>query len=313
MYCHYANTHQVLQSLKGVFERQATIDRGIEGVRPGILALFSHRGVGVTSLVRRWAADHLITQGKAKVPQIVYSTLSASRLAGLKKGVFTTPATCIVFSEIVYGLGAVSASHGSYWADKTWYARPKSLYTDQQFRSLYNFVRSDIRRLGVKAIIVDNAQLLDDYAFEQLMLLWESLEQQFLLVLAGQLEPRATIDEALRRPLAHMPGYQRSFEPFLELQRMSEAEFKDPEFQGGVLLDLLVQLRATFDMSAGMERVEAMQQMWWAETQGDWELIVQRQRQFAHALREQTTRIRIITPALFERVMGKPLPPPRSS
>lgn len=121
-------------------------------------------------------------------------------------------------------MGKISSKFSPPYA-KRWYREPKSLYTDTQFDSLFSFVRSEVQRLRVRVVVINNAHLLDGCALEMLMLLRKHCHNQLSIVLCAQLAEKADLDEPLAEAFKRATEAAESCKR-VELQRLTKKEYK---------------------------------------------------------------------------------------
>lgn len=103
------------------------------------------------------------------VPRII----SAELLPQTEKsgGRSWTKKTCQLFTEYTLDLVQLSRQHEPerVHLSKVWYRQSRTQATELQFSSLFAFIRDEVVHLGVRAIIVEHAELLDSLPLDRLM------------------------------------------------------------------------------------------------------------------------------------------------
>jgi hypothetical protein len=93
--------------------------------------------------------------------QVILAEISPTEKASLGRGGYTTPTACITFASVMFALGEHSRHVDVPLSIPCWYREERSLYTDQQFVWLFDQVCPEVRRLPVRAIVLDTAQLIN--------------------------------------------------------------------------------------------------------------------------------------------------------
>lgn len=165
-FVHHFNTKAVIQCIEDLLKPRSDGSRGM-------VALYGCGGTGKSYLLTYLASAYWMQERHIQEPRIIRIAIDEHRLGSLKgKGaVYSTAEACVTFSAIAEQLAAPSARYDSesVWANCAWYKQPRSLYSDNAFLSLAAFVRSEIRRLRVVGIIIDNAQRIDTYTMQRLI------------------------------------------------------------------------------------------------------------------------------------------------
>lgn len=237
LFVHHSNTKEVLNRLSTLFIL------GYDS-RRGMTALYGCAGVGKSHLLAYLSSEYWGEELHVQVPRIIRITIDEHKLGSLKgKGaVYATAEACVTFSAIAEELGALSAhcDSESIWAKCSWYKQPRPLYTDHAFLSLAAFVKSELRRLRVAGIIIDNAHRIDTYSVRQLVQTRALLNGQLALIFCAPIEKPLLNNERLEGLIAKS-GAADEFETPIELQQLEETAFT-----GAVLNDLLAHLNAVF-------------------------------------------------------------------
>jgi hypothetical protein len=211
-------------------------------------------------------------------------------------------AAWVLFTELVYALGELSAQLGPAHADRTWYRQPRSLYTDKQFTSLFAFVRSEVKRLRIPVILINEAQRLDACAVRMIMLLRKHCADRLGVVLIVRLQKDANLDEPLTEEFIRVPE-AKDICKRVAIQQLTEQEYE------AVILDALV-ADLNLDVSDDLLPYEhQIADLFWKATGPDWKLIDERlAQQLLKILGQDRSGVRIITREVLMEVLGKPLP-----
>jgi hypothetical protein len=81
----------------------------------------------------------------------------------------------------------------------SWYRKERSLYTDREFVWLADAICREIRRLGVYALVIDNAHRLDVPTMLALMKLRARRNNRLALIFGAQLAKNEQLDEPMGR------------------------------------------------------------------------------------------------------------------
>lgn len=294
----HSNVQEVLQHL----DEMLVLDE--DGKSPGIYFLLGHQSAGKERITREWMrGSHL----DAKVsyvqerPRIASCSIWKPLSNRLGSKNYATAITCITFVEFTYALGKIAESFPATYAGKQWYRKPKSLYTDRQFTLLFAFLRTEIERLRVRAIVIHNAPLIDDNTLEMLVLLRHHCHDALSIILVGDLAERAEIDE----PLAD--AFRRVPEAAAICRREELQQLTEPEFKKIVLPALTEQSSLTFaaDLLAA-DVVKLAPKALWNYTKSNWDGIDR----LAKALKkvpQGRDGLRHIDRKMLEAILDKPL------
>lgn len=277
-----------------------------DGHAPGILLLLGLPKTGKDRILNYWRKhEHWDGERRAAIeqPPIVYSEVWKSQADSLGRKVYATPITCVTFSEIAYGLGRLSQFYTPTYAGKKWYREPKSLYTDPQFASLFSFVREEVQRLRIRAIVINNAQTIDARTLEMLMLLRKHCHNQVSFIISAQMVEKEDLDEPLAEAFAAVPDAAEVCRRVV-LQRLSKKEYK-----AVVLPALTEQLNLAFADEL-LEEVIAKRvpEALWRHTKFDWKAIDDLAKAIKRRVPDpQNGRQRKLTRALLEDILGRSL------
>ncbi|MBA3471417.1 MAG: ATP-binding protein [Herpetosiphonaceae bacterium] len=202
----------------------------------------------------------------AMQPRIVVASLWSPK--GKRTGQYATAIAGVTFTEICVGLARCSKLYDSplIHQQKQWYRRPQSLVGDQQFASLYAFVRNELIRLRVNALVIDEAHLLDTFTLERLLDCQREFHGQLALVFVetretstagGQL---STLLETLTSPL------QRA-DPLFLLRPDEQT------VQTTILAALIKRFTAGPSSSLSRDDLIRMRSTFWEATDGHWDML----------------------------------------
>jgi hypothetical protein len=138
-------------------------DAALDGPEPLIVPLVGKPGTGKTGLLEYWAGPYRQQERGIALDRqpVLLAEISQTERASLGRSVYTTSTACVTFSSIMYALGELSRQVDPPRDIPRWYREERSLYTDQQFLWLFDQVCREMRRLHVRAIVLDNAQHID--------------------------------------------------------------------------------------------------------------------------------------------------------
>jgi hypothetical protein len=294
----HSNVQEVLQHL----DEMLMLDE--DGKSPGIYFLLAHQSAGKERITREWMrGSHLdgSVSNLQERPRIVCCTTWKPLSNRLGSKNYATAITCVTFTELTYALGKIAEAYPATYASKQWYRKPKSLYTDRQFTSLFAFLRTEIDRLRVRAIVIHNAPLIDDNTLEMLVLLRHHCHDALSFVLVGDLLEKAEIDEPLEGAFRHVA------EAAAICRREQLQQLTVPEFKKVVLPALSEQLSLTFaaDLLAA-DVVKLVPNALWKYTKSNWD-VIDRLAKALTKVPQGRDGLRIIDRKTLEAILGKPL------
>ncbi len=296
----HSNVADVLKALDNILTLEPITQKR------GMLLLAGLPKTGKERIVTHWMQGlHLpqVKREQIELPRMLFvrDVWDPERTSFGSK-VYVTPITCVLFTEMVYALGAMSIQLGSSSADRTWYRQPRSLYTDKQFTSLFAFVRSEVKRLRIPVLLINDAQRLDACALRMIMLLRKHCADRLGVVFIVRLQKDATLDEPLTEEFIRVPEARDI------CRRVAINQLTDKEYTNVVLVALMTELN--LDVSADLLPYEhQIADLFWKATGSDWKLIDERLAQrLLRVLGSDRTRVRIITRAVLQEVLENPLP-----
>lgn len=290
----YPDTRSILRAL----------DAAVDTSEPLIVPLLGKPGTGKTGLVEYWAGTYRQQErGIALNRQpVLIAEIIPTEKASLGRGVYTTPTACVTFSSIIYALGELSRQVEQPTQTPRWYREERSLYTDHQFLWLFDQVCREVRRLRVKAIVIDNAQHIDVPTMEALLRLRRRLPSRVGLVLCAQLAKNEQLDEPLGKVFNRTRVDSAECEAGIEVRPLTEEVFYDD-----VAAEVIADLNA--DIEEGLEQHGAfIAEALWQLTAGDWKSLNSRVRHFNRLLPPPASGKRIITREIVEQVLDQKLP-----
>jgi hypothetical protein len=279
-------------------------DAALDGPEPLIVPLVGKPGTGKTGLLEYWAGPYRQQERGIALDRqpVLLAEISQTERASLGRSVYTTSTACVTFSSIMYALGELSRQVDPPRDIPRWYREERSLYTDQQFLWLFDQVCREMRRLHVRAIVLDNAQHIDMQTMEALLRLRKRLPGRVGLVLCAQLVKNEKLDEPLGKVFEHARVDAAECEGAIELRPLTREVFYDE-----VALVILADLEADFEEGVkqhGSFITEAL----WELTAGDWKSLNSRVRHFNRLLPSPASGKRVITSGIVEQVLGRKLP-----
>jgi hypothetical protein len=202
------------------------------------------------------------------------------------------------FQAIIYGLAELALRRGR---TLRWYDQLRSS-SDAHFMWLFDQVCLEIRQLNVRALVVDNAHLLDVTTIAALMKVLARQRYQVALVFGAQLDEGETVDEPMGKLFDQAKVDPAAYETAVELKPLDEATFYEP-----VLDALFEDIDADFE--AGLEaHYEFIGARLYDITRGDWKSIDGRVRHLNRLLGPRAAGRRVITRSIVEQVLGQALP-----
>jgi hypothetical protein len=302
----HSNVEQVVQRL----DEMLVVDKDT-GKTPGILLLLGLPKTGKDRVLRYWMeGEHREVQSgePGDSPRIGFADVWRTRGDTLGRAVYVTPMTCLTFSEIAYGLATISRQYTPAYAAPKWFREPKSLYRDQQFLSLFSFVRQEVQRLRIRALVLNNAQWFDTWTLEMLHLLRRHCGNHLSLILSAQIPLNGTLDEPLAEEFRRVP------EAAAECERIELQPLTKKEYRSIILRGLADQLNLAFaDELLDKTVAKHVANELWGRTGADWQAIDNLALAIKRAAPEpRNGKPRFITLAIWEQILGKKVRPPVS-
>lgn len=285
----YTDTQSILRQL----------DAGMADMEPPMTTLLGKSGTGKSGLLQHWVKVHRQERfGVVHERQpILVAEVSDTERRTFGKKIYTTPIAGITFSSIMYELGELARKVDSPSYVPPWYRQERSIYTDQQFVWLFDQVCREVRRLKVRAIIIDDAHRLDAPTLETLMRLRRRMDGHLGLILSAQLAQNEALDE----PLGTV--FERArVDPDDRKQVIVMHPITEEGFYNEIVLEVLGDLDAEIDAEL-VPHGSGIAQRLWQLTKGDWKSITSRVRYFNRLLPPQGSGERRLTKAIVEQVL----------
>lgn len=290
----HSNVVEAVQRL----DEMLTVDE--EGETSGILLLLGLPRTGKNRVLNFWMhREHMAPEQRVEKVWPLIADVTIWRPTGINLGrrVYVTSMTCVAFSELAYSLGKISSQFTPIYA-KHWYREPKSLYTDSQFSSLFSFVRSEVRRLRIRTIVIRNAHFIDARTLEMLMLLREDYGKQVSFVLSAQMQEQADLDEPLADAFFRVPHAEKICTR-IELQRLTKVEYLQ-----SVLPQFIEDLNIFFAEELCDERVaRQIPHAFWQRTQHNWKIINDVAGEIRQKVPSSRDGKRVVTRAALEQIL----------
>jgi hypothetical protein len=280
------------------------LDAAMEAEEPSIISVLGKVGTGKSRLVQYWAIEYRRDVRGIDIERapVILAEVDETEKATLGKGVYTTATACVTFSSIMYGLAELAQRIEGSHTSTRWYREERSLYTDRQFVWLFDQVCLEIRRLRVRAVVVDNAHRLEPKTMRVLQRLRTRLNNRIALVFAAQLAKNEGIDEPLGKVFERAKVDPSDCELPIEIKPLTEQIFYD-----SVLETMFADLDAAYEK--GLEdHVAFIGEALWKNTAGDWHNINSRVKHFNRLLGPRGSDSRVITRSIVEQVIGHKLP-----
>ncbi len=258
--------------------------------------LYGCRGSGTTTVMKA-AIQRLEIAEHHRPLRCVYAALWDP--AYKTSHVLATPAGFMTMLEIIVGLRSISKLYDSAlsYQHNQWYQKPTSTYTPRQFASMYSFVRDECRRLRIDAVLIDNADKLDRFAFERLLDIRTFFGEAFALMLCFKRAFAGAPNEHAEA-LFHATLHDVHDYDVFNLDPLSEYDVKHTVFVEWIK-------QYNLQITASDAELLLMRRMLWNETHGDWRRI----QKYAHRLQEycQQARHPHLSQIVWEAIFQKPL------
>lgn len=229
--------------------------------------------------------------------QIIWTNLVKTNKVKGRRDAIASSITMLTFSRAWFVVRRLRHTDAD-WA-RLLDQEPARLYDNDRFIELYDRVIGHFKRQGIRAWIINEANLLDTLALQWMTEMWKECDRQFAVILAARLHLNEQPDEPLRDPFAGVPDASIYRAPRIELQPIEEEEFCTT-----VLVELFADLKATF--SAEAERAnDLLVEQAWNYTRGHWDAVTMLATYFDEALGVSHRRYRLVTPQVIEQVFTR--------
>lgn len=268
-----------------------------------VMILVGKAGTGTSSLLKYFATEyrHKVCGIDLHRAPVVYADYDETEKNTL--GADTTePITATTLASIMFSLAQLARQIGGTSALPRWYREEQSLYSSRQLLWLYGEICLELKRLDVRAIIIDNAHRLDTKTVKLLFRLRARLNNRIGLMFGAQLQSSEGNDEPMGRLFKQARIESSDVEQPIELRPLVAKEFYN-----AVLTPLFKDIGAPFE--PGLEQhVQVIGRRFWEVTSGDWKSIDTRVRHFNRLLGSRTREDRLITRSIVEQVLNFKLP-----
>lgn len=296
-FLHVSNTRDILKRLDDAEQSRR------------ILPIFGSEATGKTRLVSYWMNEYPAKERNIshELRPALYVDLWEPQRRTIGRTIYVTPITNVLFGEILYQMARIPSSYQRKIQESRWYQPTGVLSTDQQFITLFNFVRSFFKHLHIRMLIIDNAQFLDTCALDKLMRLRKERTDTCGIGLCIRLEKNEKFIDALEQFRKRLPDENRRElarpDP-VELQRMEPKEFRDVVLKEGIFQKLNIMFPTNPSQEEVAEQKRIVKQAWNLAAQGDWYSIENLYERFRLALGEHNGRPHMLTPEILREVFG---------
>ena len=196
-----------------------------------------------------------------------------------------SPVVAQVLSVINAELADIAQKHRPDHPHLRYSRKQRSIKTPSQTLWLYNEVCHELKRLRVRAVLIDNAESIDRITLQSLVELRKSLVTKghpLALIFAARLAK----NEALNEPMEHLFMQAKvdphDFEVPIELEVLTQDAFFDE-----VLESIIEDLELEFEPQLEAYQAVIAERLW-ERTRGDWKSIDQQVKRFNRELGRRT-------------------------
>jgi hypothetical protein len=242
-------------------------------------------------LLRQW----VIAEPKSvQDNQIALVQLMNAELASFRNMKIMTPPALLLLWETCYALRDLLKVQRGY--DRT-SSPPKtgSDYSESYFLRLNEELRRSAQKLQLRALVIDNAQFLDERGLRKLVEVRNKCERKFGLILCYQMRDHAKPHERIQPLLEKVQVLDQRTDAEV-VEQMNEAEFRSE-----VLPRLYLALDADFSPEIEM-KIDDFEATLWRHTKGNWHRIAAVTTIFDQELGPRNGDVRVINPEVEERV-----------
>ena len=205
---------------------------------------------------------------------------------------------------MIPGLAQVSRQYDSRTVheSRVWCRKDRWESADKQFTLIFPFVRDELKRLNIDALVIDNAELLDTFTIERLRQVREFQQQRLAFILCARIDKPKELNPTLAETLPKVFDTLEIEQP-LELARL-----KPEEAMSSVLLEIMAEQKITFSPDLDVDTLGRMREQFYQDTQGDWKSIAVRQRRMRSLFGDSAGKVRFLNQEAWEQIMGRSLP-----
>jgi hypothetical protein len=214
----------------------------------------------------------------------------------------TAPITATTLASIMFSLAQLARQIGGSRALPQWYREEQSLYSSRQLLWLFGEICLELKRLDIRAIIIDNAHRLDAKTVKLLFRMRARLNNHIGLIFGAQVQPGEGNDEPMGRLFKQARIESSDVEQPIDLRPMVSKEF-----YSSVLTPVFKDISAPFEPALEQHNT-AIGRRFWEVTSGDWKSIDTRVRHFNRLLGPRSRENRLITRSIVEQVLNFKLP-----
>ena len=268
-----------------------------------VMSLVGQPGTGKSYLLKYFATEyhhkiHGIEMHRAPVIYADYDETEKNTLGANS----TSPITATLLSSIMFSLAQLAVQIDGQRALPKFYREEQSLYSSRQLLWLFSAICLELKRLKVRALIIDNAHRLDAKTIKQLFRIRAHLQNQIGLIFGAQLQPSEKSDDPVGRLFKQARIESIDVEQPIELHPLVEKEF-----HSAVLSPVFEDIGASFEPEIE-SHYKAIARRFWTVTKGDWKSIDTRVRHFNRLLGPRSREERVITRSIVEQVLNFKLP-----
>jgi hypothetical protein len=266
-----------------------------------VVTLYGERDTGKSMFLKgfqQWVAWEPKTLA---ADQVVIISLKRSPRAEARRGDIISPMTLVTFALLWRELQRLQ--YPAYLAaDARKNEDVLKNHGEGEFWRMSAEIERLIRELGIAAICIDNAELLDDLAVDWLIDLRECCEEQFGLVLSIRLEKDERSDFSRFKPFAELRDDLEALTPTLRLRPITLEQFP---------VVVLPKILATLEAKPGPDLEENKDKSrnfivhWWKSTHGRWRALALVALAYDKELADQRQRPRLITQKVVDRVTAR--------
>ncbi len=262
-----------------------------------MITIVGQTGTGKTALVKHVMNTALPKQFPHQLPRILYICLR-DEVGTSPRSTHKTLMTRVLFSEIALALGQCSKTIDTQlsYTTRAWYHKMHGTATDSQFLTLQAFVRAELERLAIDALIIDKADLLDLISLKRIRE-WSTLYSvQLGLILVATTANDGGCELTHRWiPLA-VPDEEYLGEWTCVFPNQTDVEER--------IFSTFLRSHTLSPHTVELSVLEAMITAFWQQTQGDWHRIMRYSRRLGTLMHNAP---QALSQHLWEQVFNKPL------
>jgi hypothetical protein len=256
-----------------------------------IMTIGAYYGYGLSRLLRQWV---IVEPKSVQDNQVALVQLMNPELASFRNIKIMTPPALLLLWETCYVLRDLLKVQRGY--DRTSSPpRTGSEYSESYFLRLNEELRRLAQKLQLRALVIDNAQFLDERGLRKLVEVRDRCEHKFGLILCYQMRDHAQPHERIQPLLEKVHVLDQRTDAEV-VEQMSEAEFRSE-----VLPRLYIALEADFSLEIEA-KIGDFEATLWKHTKGNWHRIEALTTIFDEELGPKDGDVRIINLEVEERI-----------